>query len=232
MYDENPGLDLYRHDVYIIQTEDSARWMADAISKMVKLGCRFVTGEKIGRPTDEGYFPRGTLVNEISERNGAERVVNMLMKKLRDQPFESEVSQPKYDRIIPAPRLKNLKEATIALVTDGGLVPKGNPDKIEISRATRFGKYDIAGIIALDPLDYEVNHEGYDSGLVRQDPNRLVPVDVMRDLEREGLIGRLHNRFYSTTGVANIVETVRKMGIAIARDLKEQGVSAVILTST
>ena len=54
----------------------------------------------------------------------------------------------------------------------------------------------------------------------------------MRDLEREGVIGRLHEDFYSTTGVANIVETVRLMGEAIAGDLKREIVSGVILTST
>ncbi len=232
MYRENPGLDLYRKDVYIIETEESARWMGEAITKMVKLADRLLTGQKIGRPSEGGYFPRGWLVNEMAEKKGAERVVDMLLKKLLGQPFESEVSRPAYDRITPAPRIENLSQASIALVTDGGLVPKGNPDKIEIRTATRFGKYAIAGIDTLDPADYEVNHEGYDSGLVRQDPHRLVPVDVMRDLEQEGRIGKLHDRFYSTTGVANIVETVRKMGVAIAEDLKTEGVSGVILTST
>lgn len=232
MYKENPGLDLYRRDVYIIETGNSARWMGNAISNMVKLACRLVSNQKIGRPSDEGYFPRGLLVNEIAETRGAERVVTMLLKKLRGQPFDSEVSRPKYDRIAPAPGIKSLQEATIALVTDGGLVPKGNPDKIEIRTATRFGRYEIKGIDKLSPQNYEVSHEGYDSGLVRKDPNRLVPVDVMRDLEREGVIGKLYDAFYSTTGVANIVETIRKMGEAIAEDLKADGVSGVIVTST
>jgi glycine reductase len=122
--------------------------------------------------------------------------------------------------------------AKIALVTDGGLVPKGNPDKIEIRTATRFGRYNIKNIDALNPTDYEVSHEGYDSVFIRQDPNRLVPVDVLRDLEREGFIGKLHDRFYSTTGVANIVEVMRKLGEVIAKELKAEAVSGVILTST
>jgi len=82
------------------------------------------------------------------------------------------------------------------------------------------------------PAEYEVSHEGYDSIFVRQDPNRLVPVDVLRDLEREGLIGRLHNTFYSTTGVANIVAVMQKLGREIAEDLLAAAVSGVILTST
>ena len=85
---------------------------------------------------------------------------------------------------------------------------------------------------SLDPEDYEVRHVGYDSVFVQQDPNRLVPVDVMRGLEREGAIGKLHEEFYSTTGVANIVETMRRIGKTIAEELKAKRVSGVILTST
>lgn len=232
MYEENPGLDLYRKDVYIIRTVDSVRGMAEAISKMVSLAQRLAAGGKIGRPSDEGYFPRGSLVNELSDKTGAERVVTMLLRKLSGEPFETEVPRPMYDRVTPASPIADIGSATIALVTDGGLVPKGNPDRIEIRTATRFGKYDITGMELLCPEEYEVSHEGYDSVFVRQDPNRLVPVDVMREIEKHGGIGRLYPRFYSTTGVANIVETMRKLGRTIAEELKADGVSGVILTST
>jgi len=232
MHEENPGLDLYRNEVYIIPTEASARGMNVAIPKMVNLALRLATKEKIGRPSEEGYFPRGLLVNEISDQTGAERVVSMLLKKLRGQSFESEVPRPNYDHVTPAPRIDDIRRAKIALVTDGGLVPKGNPDEIEMRTATRFGKYGLKGVDSLRPEDYEVRHMGYDSVFVRQDPNRLVPVDVMRDLEREGAIGKLHEEFYSTTGVANIVETMRRIGQKIAEELKASGVSGVILTST
>ncbi len=232
MYQENPSVDMYRNEVYIIQTVDSARGMAEAVGKIVALVRKLVAKERIGKPSEEGYFPRGLLVNEISDRTGAERVLDLLLCKLRGEPYESEVPRPTYDRVKPAPAIKEIGKAKIALVTDGGLVPKGNPDRIEIRTATRFGRYDIKDVERLHPEDYEVSHEGYDSIFVRQDPNRLVPVDVLRDLEREGLIGKLHDRFYSTTGVANIVEVMRKLGERIAGELKADGVSGVILTST
>jgi glycine reductase len=232
MYQENPGVDLYRGDVYIIQTTDSARGMGEAVAKMVHIAQKLVAQEKIGTPSEEGYFAQGLLVNEISEKIGAERVIDMLLSKLRGEPFESEVPRPAYDRVKPAPPIKEMGLARIAIVTDGGLVPRGNPDKIEIRTATRFGRYDIKNVDTLNPADYEVSHEGYDSGLIRQDPNRLVPVDVLRDLEKERRIGKLHDKFYSTTGVANIVEVMRRLGGTIAKELKAEGVSGVLLTST
>jgi glycine reductase len=232
MHEENPGLDLYRQDVYIISTEDSVKGMNAAISKMVDFSMKLTEKKKIGRPSEEGYFPRGQLVNEVSDRTGAERVVSMLLKKINGDFFESEVPRPNYDRVPPAPRIDDMTHANIALVTDGGLVPQGNPDRIEIKTATRYGKYSIKGVKTLTPENYEVRHAGYDSVFVRQDPHRLVPVDVMRDLESEGVIGKLHEVFYSTTGVANIVATMRKLGEDIAGELKDEGVSGVILTST
>ena len=232
MFRENPAVDLFRKHVYIIETEDSARRMSEAVSQMVKIVLKLVGKEKIGKPSVEGYFSQGYLENEISDRPGAERVVSMLLAKLHGQSFKSEVSLPKYDRVELAPGIKDLRSATIALVTDGGLVPKGNPDRIEDRAATRFGAYSLEGKDALDPNDYEVNHVGYTPVFVLQDPHRLVPVDVMRDLEKEGVIKKLHEKFYSTTGAVNIVENVKKMGQAIAKELKNEGVSGVILTST
>lgn len=232
MYRENPGLDLYRRDVYILETGDTARAMAQVVGKMANLGIKLLAGEKIGTPAEDGYFSRGLLTNEVAEKIGAERVVDMLLHKLRGEPYLSEVARPAYDRVRPAPPVRNIRSARIALVTDGGLVPKGNPDKIEMATATRYGRYDITAKETLDPADYEVNHGGYDSVLVRQDPNRLVPVDVMREMEREGEIGALHDRFYSTTGLTCIVSVMKDLGKKIAENLKEEGVSGVILTST
>jgi glycine reductase len=232
MYKENPGVDLFRKHVYILETEDSARRMSEALSKMLKIVFKLVGKEKIGKPSEEGYFPRGYLENEMSDRLGAERVVSMLLAKLNGESFKSEVSLPKYDRVEIAPGIKDLRSAIIALVTDGGLVPKGNPDRIEDRAATRFGSYSLKGRDALDPNDYEVTHVGYTPVFVLQDPHRLVPVDVMRDLEKEGAIKKLHEKFYSTAGAVNIVENVKRMGQAIGKELKNEGVSGVILTST
>ena len=232
MYKENPGVELFRKDVYILQTGASVREMADAVSKMVNIALRLSAGLKIGRPAEEGYFPQGFIVNEVSDKTAAERVVSMLLSKLKGQPFESEIPLPKYEPVPPAPGIKDLRSATIALVTDGGLVPKGNPDRIEIESATRFGSYSIRGLTRLNPENYEVRHPGYHTFFIRQEPHRLVPLDVMRDLEKEGVIGRLHEAYYTTNGCGNTVGNCQNMGQAIAEQLRDEGVSGAILTST
>jgi glycine reductase len=232
MHEENPGVDLFSRSVYIVRTGESAAGMVDAVAGMVNIALKLGADEDPGKPSEAGYFPRGQLVNVLAETTGAERVVSMLLAKLKGEPYESEVTLPKYDRIAPAPPIRNLRSATIALVTDGGFVPRGNPDRIENRHATRFGAYDVGLVDPLKRDGYEVVHGGYDDVFVRENPNRLLPVDVMRDLEKEGVIGRFHDRFYSTSGLASVVRSSEKIGQGIAERLKAEGVSGAILTST
>ena len=50
---------------------------------------------------------------------------------------------PKFNKIPPAAPVQDLKNATIALVCSGGIVPFGNPDHIRVSSAESYGTYDI-----------------------------------------------------------------------------------------
>lgn len=232
MHAENPGVDLYRRSVYIVQTGAEATRMLPEAQRLVALGLKLARGEKIGAPAAEGYFARGVTRNVVTETTAAERATAMLLDKLAGRPFASEVPRPSFASV-PAPRLvKTLEGATIALVTDGGLVPKGNPDGIEALNATRYGAYSIEGKDALDAAQYENPHRGYDTTWVKQDPHRLVPVDVARELEQRGAIGKLHETVYSTVGVATTLAQSARMGAEIAEKLRAAGVDAVILTST
>ena len=135
-------------------------------------------------------------------------------------------------RFVPAPPVSSLKKAVVAMITEGGLVPKGNPDHLESARASRFLKYSLAEVDDLKTGDFESINRGWDTGHVNADPNRLVPLDVMREFERKKLIGKTYDYLYTTTGVATPVDAAREMGKGIAEDLRREGVSAAILTAT
>jgi glycine reductase len=232
MHAENPGVELHRRQVHIVPTGVEAARMLDEVRRLVALGLKLVRGEAIGAPAVEGYFPRGVTRNVVAETSAAERATAMLLDKLAGRPFTSEVPRPAFPSV-PAPRLvKTLEGATIALVTDGGLVPRGNPDGIEALNATRYGAYSIEGKTSLEAAQYDNPHRGYDTSWVKQDPHRLVPVDVARELEQSGAIGKLHETVYSTVGVATTLAHSARMGAEIADKLRAAGVDAVILTST
>jgi glycine reductase complex component B subunit gamma len=232
MHPENPGVELYRRPVYVVQTGAEATRMLPEVKRLVALGLKLARGEAIGGPAAEGYFARGVTRNVMADTAAADRAVSMLLEKLAGRPFASEVPRPAFPPV-PAPRLvKTLEGATIALVTDGGLVPRGNPDGIEALNATRYGAYSIEGKTSLEAAQYDNPHRGYDTTWVKQDPHRLVPVDVARELEQRGAIGKLHETVYSTVGVATTLAQSARMGQEIAEKLRAAGVDAVILTST
>jgi glycine reductase complex component B subunit gamma len=229
---ENPGADLFRESLYIIDSGESAAKMGEVLARMARFAQKLSVKQEIGSPTEEGYIPRGLIRDQFVEKTAAERLVDMVMAKAKGEPFEPEMLPATFERIPMPPRVKDLKKAKLMLITDGGLVPKGNPDKIQGSAATRWGSYSIKDCDDLKGEHYEISHGGYDPQFVRQDPDRLVPLDVIRELEKEGMVGELCDEFISTSGLANPLSNTRRMGREIAEKAKRLGVDAIILTST
>lgn len=232
MYPENPGVDLYRRHIYCVPTGPSAVGMREAVARMVRLGLKLVAGEELGPPEEEGYLPRGIRRNVWADAPGSARAVEMLLAKLSGKPFRTELPVPASERVSPAPPVKDLTRATIALVTEGGIVPRGNPDRLESARASKFLGYNIGGLSALSPADFQSVHGGYDNSFANADPNRVVPLDAARELEKEGVFGRLHEIMYTTTGNGTTLASATRFGRDIAARLREASVDAVILTST
>ena len=229
---ENPGADLYRASVYIIDSGDDVSRMQPTLAAMVRLGKKLAAGENVGRPSDEGYIPQGTLKSEFVEKSAASRLAGMLLAKMRGEPFEAEVPIQAAGPVPVPPAVADLSQATVALVTDGGLVPRGNPHQFPLAFSRVWGAYSFAGQNALSSDDYEVSHGGYDNRHVEDDPHRLVPVDTLRDMESAGTIGKLHEEFLSTTGNGNPLANSRRIGREMAQRLMDSGVDTVVLTST
>ena len=232
MDEDNVGAGLYRKNIFIVNSGASIARMVPTLQRMAVLGVKLARRDAIGRPESEGYLARGVKRNEFAAKPPAERAVDMLLAKLRGAEFKSEIAPPKFAGGKPAAPLQDLKSAVIALVTDGGLVPEGNPDNIEPGRPTRFTTIPVAGINSLDADQYDAVHSGYDTAFANRDPNRLVPLDTMRELEREGVIGKLHEFVHSTGGAHAAVENATNIGRQIADQLKAANVTGVILTST
>ncbi len=232
MYVENPGADMFKSSVYIISTKNSAAGMRDAAPKMAKLGLKLAKGEKVGASCEDGYIPNGIRVNLFEKERGSKRAVKMLLAKINGKPFTTEYPMPDFDRVPPCPAVKDIAHAKIALVTSGGIVPKGNPDHIESSNATHYGKYDIEGVDDLTSDTYATAHGGYDPVYANEDADRVLPVDVMREFEKEGKIGSLYRYFYTTVGNGTAVKSAKAFAAEFSKELVADGVQAVILTST
>ncbi len=156
----------------------------------------------------------------------------MLLGRLRGEPVGTEVPLPRYDSVAPPVPLVDVAKARVALVTESGLVPRGNPDRLEWVRASKWLAYDLPADGGLTPGRFEVAHGGYDASFATADPNRLVPVDAMRALEKDGAIGAVHGRYYVTCGNHGILTQMTRYAHEIAAELRDQHVDAVLLVAT
>ncbi|HBI26941.1 MAG TPA: glycine/betaine/sarcosine/D-proline family reductase selenoprotein B, partial [Peptococcaceae bacterium] len=72
----------------------------------------------------------------------------------------------------------------------------------------------------------------YDPVYANEDLDRVLPVDVLKEMEKAGEIGSLYEYWYATVGNGTSVANAKKFAAEIAGELKSSGVDAVILTST
>ncbi len=232
MFPEQPGVSAYRKDIFIVKTDSSAAGMPDAMRKMAGLALKLYRHEAIGTPHEEGYIARGIRKNVLQQTYASERAIDMLLAKSKGLPYQSELVLPKFQSIARAEPIKDLRVATIALLTTGGIVPKGNPDKLKSHVAISYGKYKIEEPGTLAAGRYEANHGGYYTAFVNQSPDRMLPVDAVSEMAKEGTIGSLFPFFYTTAGTGTYPEIAEQMARKIWAELKQNGVDGAILTST
>jgi glycine reductase len=234
LYEENPGTREIGRHVLVIQTGSSAASMQSTIKRFAELAVLLLNNDQGSLEAFKEEFclriPRRFTIQAAA--SDSVRAVDMLMTKLRGEVFESEIP-----RIAATPHpvpaaIGDLSQATLAMVTEGGLVPLGNPDRLESSRGTKYFKYSIEERDDLRPGEFEAMHTGYDTSTVNADPDRLIPVDAMRRLERDGNFARLHNYYYVTTGTGAMPAKMQELGVGIAKELSTSGVNGVVLTAT
>ncbi len=216
----------------MVETINNATGMRAALPRMVALGKKLAYGEPIGSARDEGYIPRGFRLNELAAEPGAARAVAMLHKKLAGLPYETEVRVEEYERVEPARPIRDLSKAIIALVTEAGIVPMGNPDHIRHANANSFAKYSLEGVYDLAEGEYEGVHGGFDAKWCNNDPDRVLPVDALRYFEKTGYIGKLHEIYYATVGNGTAIQTCKEFGADIAKELLAARVQGVLVPSS
>ncbi len=228
----NPGVDLFRSGIYVLPTGPTAASMSEALLRLADFALKLGRGAEIGPADTEGYFPRGVRKNIRAAEGAPERGVDMLLAKLAGQPYRTELPIPDFGIAPPAPPVADLSRSLVALVTESGLVPAGNPDRLETWNASKWFKYPVAGLDELRRGDYEAWHGGCDTAGTNDGPDRTVPLDAARTLENQGVIGRLCDYYYVTTGNMANIKTMARIGQEMAADMKAQGVQAAVLTAT
>jgi len=236
MYPENPAVEYYailrNARLFLVPTSETVAGMSEAVKALASFALRLASGAEIGPPEKEGYLPRGIRRLVRMDRPAVERAIDMLLKKTANQPFDTELPMEIWDRISPAPPVKDLSRATIALVTTSGVVPWGNPDGFRTFRNTTWRKYGFGEIGAMESGHWEAVHGGYNVTAMNEQPHYGVPLDALRVLETEKVYGRLYPAYYVVPGNQGNPTHMRRIGQEIAADLGKEGVDGVLLVST
>lgn len=234
MNEENPGVDMFHKEMVIFEGGKSAAAMRQDAAKVADYASRIIAEEAVGCAAEEGYFGRGCRHQVYDEalKPAADRAVEMLLAKLTGKPFTTELPIPKTEWVPIAEPIKDLSKATIAVVTSGGIVPVDNPDRIQSASATRWGRYDISEMDRLKSGEYKTIHAGFDPMMADNNPNVIMPLDVLRQMEKEGKIGKLHEFFYSTVGTGTTQKEAARMAREMIPPIQEANIDGVLLVST
>jgi glycine reductase complex component B subunit gamma len=229
MHEDNPGLQD-AGPVPVVESGETARRMKGTMERLAAAVQKLAAGEQIGE--EDGRISRPRRVNVLADAPAAERAVELALARLGGDTERTELTPPEFDQVMPAGPVEDLSDVTLALVTEGGLVPAGNPDQLESSRATLWLGYSLEERDSLPEGEFESVDGGFSTEAADEDPHRMVPLDVARELEQEGAIARLHPEYLVTTGNGMAVAAAKHFGVEWAVELHKAEVQAAILTAT
>jgi D-proline reductase (dithiol) PrdB len=129
------------------------------------------------------------------------------------------------------PFSKDLGKCRIALVTTAGVHLRSQPPFDMEDKEGDSTWREIPSQV--DPKDLTITHNYYDHRDGDRDINVVFPVERLREIEAEGVIGGIAPRHFSFMGhiIGKLLETLtEKTGPQVARYLKEEEVDAVFLT--
>jgi glycine reductase len=232
MHPDNPGAGAARRGIYIVPAGATPVEMPAALAALARVALKLGRGEALGPAEVEGYLPRGIRKQGLRDAPGYRRAVDMLVAKLSGRPFTTEVPYLAPERVAPARPIVSLREAPVALVTTGGIVPKGNPDRQASKNASRYYRYSIAHLQSMSSDQWEAYHAGYFTHLVNHNPNYVLPLNYMRELEAAGEIGSVYPGIFTLPGVSTPVPQAEALGRGIAQELRDGGVLACLLVAT
>jgi D-proline reductase (dithiol) PrdB len=128
------------------------------------------------------------------------------------------------------PLSKPLSECTVALVTTAGVHLKSQEPFAVYLEEGDWSSRRIPGEVSSDELT--ATHTHYDTRDALDDINVVFPIDRLRELTAEGVIGRASPVHYGFMGfIPDPKVLLGETAPAAARDLKAQGVDAVFLTA-
>jgi D-proline reductase (dithiol) PrdB len=134
-----------------------------------------------------------------------------------------------YSQTSPINLLRKLiRQARVAMVTTCGVHRQEDPP-FNLKSKTGDPTYrEIPNDVSFSRL--RLSHVGYNTRKVSEDINCVFPLERLRELETEGVLGSLNQRHFSFMGYIPVVEQLLgEIGPAVAQKLLADGVDLVLL---
>ena len=132
-----------------------------------------------------------------------------------------------------APLNKSLKDSRIALVTTGGIHLKDQKPFDMTDKKGDPSYREFSSEISIEQLT--ITHDYYNHADALSDPNLVLPIEPLRRLLHQGLIGSIGPRFFSFMGHVMGEHLKTLMAVTapeVAAALAADGADAVFLTPT
>lgn len=229
MHAENPGA-AEAVPAPVVATGLTAREMGTTLDRVATAVKKLASGEAL--TSEDGLVAGIARLNRLAGANAASRAVDLVLKRLAGDREATEIPTPDFGVVTPAGPIADPAKALVALLTEGGLVPAGNPGRLESARATKWLRYPLEELPALEEGSHVSVHGGFSTVVANSDPNRILPLDAARELKEEGAIGELYAEYFVTVGNGTSVANGARYGVEWAAELRKAGVQAAILTST
>ncbi|MEE8363960.1 MAG: glycine/betaine/sarcosine/D-proline family reductase selenoprotein B, partial [Dehalococcoidia bacterium] len=94
MHPDNTGVLTYGKHLVVLPTGAEVSEMQSAIARLAEFATRLARGGDLGPALEDGYLPRGLRRPVAHEKTGAERAFDMMMARVKGEPFVSEVQAP------------------------------------------------------------------------------------------------------------------------------------------
>jgi D-proline reductase (dithiol) PrdB len=121
------------------------------------------------------------------------------------------------------PLARPLKECRLALVSSGGFYLKDQPPFEENDASIRIIPKEV------EPQDLRIYHHGYRDADADRDPNCVLPLERLRELEAAGVIGELAEAALSFVTLYSGRREREERAPKIIAELRAMGVEAALL---
>lgn len=195
---------------------------------------------------DTAEFFRGLLENlgDAFDTGDYDGVLQYCYQWQADRYRPKEDAKPRfqYDTTPWAPLKKPLSESKLVMISAGGLYVEGDdpmdPDGPSQEEAIpRIGEFlkapPVLSAIPRDvqPVNIRVRHPGYDVRGTVRDHNSVFPLDRLKELQAEGVVGELADEHYSFVGAASQMRLLKKEGPEWAEKVLAKEVDAALLVA-